>query len=474
MSSRAISVVARKEATLFVAVFRGCGRDDPRVVNGFTSAACLLKHGALPRGIHRYKTSASSGLRIDWNDTVGVIAARYHTAMISRSSIFYFILCLMVIPVVPAVAAQISPAALDDIRNGKAGIEAAGIVIAMADAQGRLTTMAVGCARFDDAANGQRCASPLRPDSVMRVASLAKLLIAAQLHRRALSGAIDLEQDAGQYLSPLLRHPKFPERNITVRQLLTHTASLRDSGDDDEAHAPGTYFRYANANYIALVQLIERVSGQRFDRVIGQRELRGSYGSYGGFDWSLASTIAPSRIATLYRKQDAQGRWQPGGPWRAQTDDFMGKAPDAVPLRNYRLGEDTASLTPAGGLRASLPALVTWLSRLDTNVWDAMRTSPYIVRADGVNGDSFGGSIQAIGAGAHAFHWSGVGQVWGHFGAAYGLRAALLREPLSRRTWAYAITGYGGDPDIGPRGVHGLDPVQEAVLALLSTASQQR
>ena len=403
MSSRAISVVARKEATLFVAVFRGCGRDDPRVVNGFTSAACLLKHGALPRGIHRYKTSASSGLRIDWNDTVGVIAARYHTAMISRSSIFYFILCLMVIPVVPAVAVQISPAALDDIRNGKAGIEAAGIVIAMADAQGRLTTMAVGCARFDDAANGQRCASPLRPDSVMRVASLAKLLIAAQLHRRALSGAIDLEQDAGQYLSPLLRHPKFPERRITVRQLLTHTSSLRDSGDDDEAHAPGTYFRYANANYIALAQLIERVSGQRFDRVIGQRELRGSYGSYGGFDWSLASTIAPSRIATLYRKQDAQGRWQPGGPWRAQTDDFMGKAPDAVPLRNYRLGEDTASLTPAGGLRA-----------------------------------------------------------------------ALLREPLSRRTWAYAITGYGGDPDIGPRGVHGLDPVQEAVLALLSTASQQR
>ena len=101
----------------------------------------------------------------------------------------------------------------------------------------------------------------------MRVASLGKLLIAAQLHQRALTGAIDLEQDAGQYLSPLLRHPKFPERSITVRQLLTHTSSLRDPDEVyasrdgrahryGEAHSPGTYFRYANTRLNMLAQLM--------------------------------------------------------------------------------------------------------------------------------------------------------------------------------------------------------------------------
>ena len=69
--------------------------------------------------------------------------------MISRGSIFHFILFLMAIPVSPAVSAQISVTALDGIRKGNfggAGIEAAGIVIATADAQGRLSSVAGLCA----------------------------------------------------------------------------------------------------------------------------------------------------------------------------------------------------------------------------------------------------------------------------------------------------------------------------------------
>jgi CubicO group peptidase (beta-lactamase class C family) len=376
-------------------------------------------------------------------------------------------------------SAQPSAAQLEAIRAGLGtGIETAGIVVATVDAQGRVSAMAAGCARFDD--DGLRCVSPLHTESVMRVASLAKLLVAAEVQRWAARGRLQWDQDAGDLLRQRLRNPRYPDHAITIRQLLNHTSSLRDIDESaspsahngfDNAHPPGAWFYYANINYVHLAHVLERLSGERFDRWIG-RSARLGAANYGGFDWSMPQRVPASRIATLYRKRDHAERWSAHGPWYAQADDFKGKTPESRKLDAYRLGADAALLSPASGLRASLPALAQWLSRLDASVWAKMWETPFVLRTDGMNGDQFGNAVMAIGAGAQAFEWQGVGRVWGHFGIAYGLRAALLREANSSRVWAYAITGYGADPDAAPRGVHGLDPVQEAVLALLVPHAQ--
>ena len=104
--------------------------------------------------------------------------------------------------------------------------------------------------------------------------------------------ALNLDRDVSDYLSWNLRNPNYPQEIITVRQLLSHTSSLRD-GDryfiaygegkletfiptsnfwDDGVHfasgankAPGHYFVYSNLNFGVLGEVIEQVSGRRFD-----------------------------------------------------------------------------------------------------------------------------------------------------------------------------------------------------------------
>ena len=43
-------------------------------------------------------------------------------------------------------------------------------------------------------------------------------------------GLLDLNEDAGKYLGWPLRNPDFPDAPITLRMLLSHTSSIRDTG----------------------------------------------------------------------------------------------------------------------------------------------------------------------------------------------------------------------------------------------------
>lgn len=372
---------------------------------------------------------------------------------------------------------------LDALVGGAAGTELAGVVIATIDARGRTASAARGCARF--AADGRRCVAPLRADGIMRVASISKLVTAAEIVRRARQGQWSLEQDVSPMLGFRLRNPAFPDRPITLRQLLNHTSSIIDQEEYwlpwpqridgntvsthrfDSEHAPGRYFRYSNFNFVLLGQILERHAGLRFSALMARSQFR-PLRMTAGFNWRDMRPIDPARIVTLYRRQANNGSWQPQGPWQPQVDDFNGALPDPAPIKDYRPGSNASVFSPHGGLRISLPHLALWLSALDPGTFAAMRADPFVLDPEGANGDSEKGFYQSFGLGIHSFELPGVGEVWGHFGEAYGLRAAVLRDPESKRVWAFAITGFGADPDREPdRAVRGLDPSQQAMLALL-------
>ncbi len=129
-------------------------------------------------------------------------------------------------------------------------------------------------------------AAPVTLDTVFDAASLSKVLSTApSVLLLAEDGKLDLE-------APLVRY--FPEcagggkDAITVRQLLTHSSGLpaglpaRPAWQGDEAahvlacgqavtHAPGSFFRYSDINYILLGQLVERVAGMPLERFALQR-----------------------------------------------------------------------------------------------------------------------------------------------------------------------------------------------------------
>jgi hypothetical protein len=124
-------------------------------------------------------------------------------------------------------------------------------------------------------------------DDPVRIASVSKLVVALGVMRLAEQGRIDLDADVSRQLGWPLRNPAFPDVPITLRMLLSHTSSVKDEGDNyvlplgrtvretaalpetfDRAHRPGAFFRYSNLNYPLIGSVLEKATGERFDRLM--------------------------------------------------------------------------------------------------------------------------------------------------------------------------------------------------------------
>ena len=75
---------------------------------------------------------------------------------------------------------------------------------------------------------------PVTAETIFMIGSVSKPVSATGvmwLHEQGL----DLDEDVNQYLSFEVRHPSFPDRPITLRQLLTHTSSISDVRSEETA-----------------------------------------------------------------------------------------------------------------------------------------------------------------------------------------------------------------------------------------------
>ena len=122
---------------------------------------------------------------------------------------------------------------------------------------------------------------PMRADTVISVGSITKQFTAAAILRLAEMGKLNVHDSMAAYL------PGVPadKRQITLHELLTHTAGLQsDYGGDYEKIGrdafvarvmaapletmPGRRFSYANAGYGLLAAIVERVSGTSYERFL--------------------------------------------------------------------------------------------------------------------------------------------------------------------------------------------------------------
>lgn len=137
----------------------------------------------------------------------------------------------------------------------------------------------------------------LRPDTpvtertCMRIASVSKLVMSFGALSQAEDGLLELDLDISAYLGYAVRHPRYPDFPITMRMLLTHTASLTDDGPygtrgmqsgttlrsllKDPAcwreAAPGTAFHYSNLGAGAAGVVMEIAEGLPFDEIMRSR-----------------------------------------------------------------------------------------------------------------------------------------------------------------------------------------------------------
>jgi CubicO group peptidase (beta-lactamase class C family) len=386
---------------------------------------------------------------------------------------------------------------LREIRSGSEGVEVAGIAVAYVAADGAPWSAAVGCARFE--ADGRTCSRDLTPETIVRVASISKLITAVGVMRLVETGRVDLDRDVVEYLGVVgapLRNPGFPDRPITLRQLLSHTASLRDGAQYsiahpgtlammlnapdrfDLEHPPGTYFHYDNINYVVIGAVVERIAMERFDTFMSREVLR-SAGVAAGYGWDALAEVERQRFGTLVRKRTIQGEvWDSSGPWIAQVDD----APSLSLLPpSYEPGLNPSLFSPHGGLRisaADLAALVRAVLR-DNGQRGTAGFRPALLattmlraqfrESDGDQaGDSEGGFYRDFGLGSHTVLIGGR-MLHAHFADAYGLKGGVFFDDKSGEVWVYLVTGYGGPPPARTASdgaqLPGLDGVEAAIVA---------
>ena len=314
---------------------------------------------------------------------------------------------------------------------------------------------------------------PLSPDDPVRIASISKLVVALGVMRLVEAGRLDLDRDVSDYLGWRLRHPGYPDRAVTLAQLLGHRAGLTDHidyalplGADleaalqnpaawDKARPPGGDFTYANLNYPIVAAAIEGATGERFDRAMARLVFR-PLGLDACFNWPTCSNAAVARAVVLY---DADNK--------ILRDDLRGERPicPVVPaadgscdLGTYRLARHGAGFSPQGGLRISANGLarigVMLLRRGDGFLrpgslarLDAM--APVRPTAgEGTDGFfcEYGLAMHSIGSRASSgpgcrddLFGDGRRRV-GHSGDAYGLRSGLWFDLEAGEGTAYFVT----------------------------------
>jgi CubicO group peptidase (beta-lactamase class C family) len=325
---------------------------------------------------------------------------------------------------------------------------------------------------------------PITIDDPVRVASVSKLVVALGVMRLVEQGRLDLDEDVSKRLGWEVRNPRFPQVPITLRLLLSHRSSLKDNNEAyviplgktlrqaladpaamDAEHAPGTYFRYSNLNFPVIASVMERTTGERFDRLM-DRLVLGPLGLDACFNWTTCSPAKIGQGVTLYNSDDSFRKDDPDAR-RAKCQ--VGSLSPKCEIGSYVLGSNGALFSPQGGLRISARDLAKvgqlLLNRgrhdgkpflTEASVEAVMKP---VWRYEGSNGDTSDGFYCAYGLGTESLPSPVTGcrddlfgsgrQVIGHAGEAYGVLSGFWIDSRRRIGIAYFSTNNPVNPAPG-------------------------
>ncbi len=154
---------------------------------------------------------------------------------------------------------------------------------------------------------------PVLPDQTLfRPGSISKLFTAAAVMQLVEEGKLDLDRDVNDYLDFTI--PKTYPEPVTLRQLLTHTAGFEETlknlfvaHESDikplrtylvkqlpaRIFPPGKVPSYSNYGFTLAGYIVERVSGEKFERYIDDHILKPLRMTSSTFDQPLPPQLAP-------------------------------------------------------------------------------------------------------------------------------------------------------------------------------------
>lgn len=274
--------------------------------------------------------------------------------------------------------------------------------------------------------------TPLTDDCIFRIASISKSFSATSIMQLVEAKKLSLEDDASDLIGFPLRNPKFPDKVITLKMLLSHRSSINDSQgyfsldsinpatNPDYAkcynnYAPGTGYMYCNLNYNMTGAIIEKYSGERFDQYVKLHVLD-PLDIYGGY---CVDSLDKNRFATIYEFNKETAKF---------TNSPNAYAPRSKEIADYAMGKTTPIFSPTGGMKISATDLAKYMI-MHMNLGKAngkriiSKRSARIMQTPLSSDENYGLAILKTDKLIEGK------TLTGHTGSAYGLYSTMFFEP---------------------------------------------
>lgn len=274
--------------------------------------------------------------------------------------------------------------------------------------------------------------TPLTDDCIFRIASISKSFSATSIMQLVEAKKLSLEDDASDLIGFPLRNPKFPDKVITLKMLLSHRSSINDSQgyfsldsinpatNPDYAkcynnYAPGTGYMYCNLNYNMTGAIIEKYSGERFDQYVKHHVLD-PLDIYGGY---CVDSLDKNRFATIYEFNKETAKF---------TNSPNAYAPRSKEIADYAMGKTTPIFSPTGGMKISATDLAKYMI-MHMNLGKAngkriiTKRSARIMQTPLSSDENYGLAILKTDKLIEGK------TLTGHTGSAYGLYSTMFFEP---------------------------------------------
>jgi CubicO group peptidase (beta-lactamase class C family) len=289
--------------------------------------------------------------------------------------------------------------------------------------------------------------TPLSDNDIFRIASISKSFSATSIMQLRDAGKLSVDDDFSKLVGFTVRNPKYPETVITLKMVLSHRSGINDSQgyfnldvinperNPDFAkcysdYEPGTKWQYCNLNYNMVGAVIERISGERFDRYV-KKHILDPLGLYGGYN---IDSLDAKRFVTLYEYDTVSRKFS------AATAAY---APRTEEIKNYVMGYSTPLFSPTGGMKISATDLAKYMTMhmyqgTYKGVKIISKNSAKLMQKKISEEEGYAMAIMN-------FKELIPGKVMvGHNGSAYGLYSAMFFDPKEK--FGIVVITNGSDP----------------------------
>ncbi|MEV0298133.1 serine hydrolase domain-containing protein [Nocardia sp. NPDC050710] len=254
---------------------------------------------------------------------------------------------------------------------------------------------------------------PVDENTLFQLGSITKPVTATAVMRLVAAGKVELEAPVRRYLPELVLADEAAATEITVANLLNHTSGLDwnlivETGEGDDAlaefvarlaelaliGAPGDRSSYSQAGFNLLGRIIEKVTGQTYEKAVAELV----FGPLGLSNSFFTTGEAMIRRFAVGHELDADGNLSVAPLWKPNRANNPGgglaaSAADQLRWARFHLGDgrtaDGVEVLPAQLLHRMRQPTVRLRG---TSLGDAMGIGWFLREVDGVQTIGHGGS----------------------------------------------------------------------------------